>query len=82
MEEARSLQLHHVTQGRRCISSVAYRSRFGDDSQARTPQLERDSAGQEPAGKAQLDRDQLYRTRQVLDRQGFPMSISISLLPR
>ena len=44
--------------------------------------LEMESAGQEPAGKAQLDRDQLYRTRQVLDRKGFLMSISISSLLR
>jgi hypothetical protein len=34
-----------------------------------------------PAGKAQLERDQLCRTRQVLDREGFLMSISISSLP-
>jgi hypothetical protein len=40
------------------------------------------SAGQDPAGKVQLDRDQLYRTRQALDRQGFLMSISISSPPR
>src|SRR5947208_10269816 len=57
-------------------------------------QLERDPAGQEPAGQAQLDRDRYswtgagtagqgpaIRTRQVLDRQGFPMCISICSFP-
>jgi hypothetical protein len=67
------------------VICVAYRPRFGGDSQARTPQLVwtswRDSAGQELAGKAQLDRDHLYCTRQVLDRKGFLMSVSISSLP-
>jgi hypothetical protein len=40
------------------------------------------SAGWEPAGKIQLDRDQLYRTRQVLNRKSFLMSISIRSFPR
>jgi len=56
---------------------VANRPRSGWGSQARTPQLVwtswRGSGGQEPAKEAQLGRDQLYRTRQVLDRSiGFP----------
>src|ERR1700739_97311 len=62
-------------------------------------QLERDTAGQEPAGQVQLDRGRYswtgtswtgagtagqgpaIRTRQVLDRQGFPMCISICSSP-
>jgi hypothetical protein len=48
------------------VNIVASRPRFSGDSRARTPQL---------------DRDLLYRTRQVLDRQGFLMSISIGSLP-
>ena len=53
---------------------VAYRSRFGGDLQARTPQLgmgqlERDPAGQGPVGKVQLDRDQLFaRDRHSTER--------------
>ena len=39
------------------------------------------SAGQEPAGKAHLDRDQVYRTRQVLDRQGF-LCVQVSARPQ
>jgi hypothetical protein len=35
------------------------------------------SAGEEPAGKAQLDRDQLYFVRQAVDQKDFLMSISI-----
>jgi hypothetical protein len=34
-------------------------------------QLKRDIAGQGPAGKVQLDKGQLYRMRQALDRKGF-----------
>ena len=56
MEEASSLQLHHVTQGRRCISSVAYRPRFGGDSQARTSQLVWTSWRETQLGRNQLDR--------------------------
>jgi hypothetical protein len=36
----------------------------------------------EPAGKVQLDRDQLYRTRQVLDRESFLISTSIRSFSR
>ena len=54
--------------------SVASRPRFGGDSQAHS--------WYRPAGKVQLDRDQLYRTRQVLGRAGFLMSRSIRSLPR
>jgi hypothetical protein len=55
------LQLHHPRSFRyrvACdcdeggVSDVASRPRFGGDSQARAPQLERDPAGQELAGKA------------------------------
>jgi hypothetical protein len=75
-----------VTEARLVNTFVAYKPRFGGDSQARTPQPRwtswRDSAGQEPAGEAQLDRGQIHCTGQVLDRQSFLMSISISSLPR
>ena len=47
--------------------SVASRPRFGGDSQA--------FSWYRPAGKVQLDRDQL-------DRKGLLMSISIRALPR
>src|SRR3984957_16678032 len=56
---------------------VTYRPRFGGDSRLRTLQLVWTSPGE-----TQLGRDQLYRTRQVLDRKGFPTSISTSSLPR
>src|SRR2546423_11011444 len=52
------------------LSIVASRPRFGCYSQVRTLVHSYTSAGQEPAGKAQQDRDQLYRARQVLDRKG------------
>jgi hypothetical protein len=66
-----------------CCVQAAFRWRFaGSYTTASMGQPERDSAGREPAGKAQLDRDQLYRTRQVLNRKGFLMSIGISSLPR
>jgi hypothetical protein len=75
-----------VTKARLVNTFVTYRPRFGGDSQARIPQPVwtswRGSAGQEPAGETQLDRDRIHRTGQVLDRQGFLMSISISSLPR
>ena len=54
--------------------AVANRPRFDGDSQAHS--------WYRPAGKVQPDRDQLYRTRQVLDRKGFLMSISSSSSPR
>ena len=41
-------------------------------------QPRRDPAGQEPAGKVQLDRDQLI----ARDRHSTEMSISISSFPR
>jgi hypothetical protein len=64
---------------------VAYRLRFGGDSQARTPQLV--PAGERPsrAGtswKGSAGQGPAIRTRQALDRQYFPMSISISSLLR
>jgi hypothetical protein len=40
------------------------------------------SAGWEPAGKVQLDRDQRYRTRQALDRESFLISTSIRSFSR
>ena len=58
------------------MKSVVSRPRFGGDSQARTLVYSYTSAGQEPAGKAQLDRDQLYRARQVLGRKGFLIRVN------
>ena len=58
------------------VSVAIHKFTAGIDQQVR------DSAGQEPAGKVQLDRDQLCQTRQVLDRKGFLMSISMSSLLR
>jgi hypothetical protein len=56
------------------VDAVANRPRFGGDSQVHS--------WHRPAGKVQLNRDQLDRTRQVLDRKGFLLSISSSSSPR
>src|ERR1700756_484473 len=71
---------------------VASRPRFGGYSQARTLQLVWASWRETQLGRNQLDRyswtgagtagqGPAIRTRQVLDRQGFPMCISICSFP-
>ena len=74
------------------VLSVASRPRLGGYSQARTLQLVWASWRETQLGRNQLDRyswtgagtagqGPAIRTRQVLDRQGFPMCISICSFP-